>query len=90
MARFRKKPVVVEALQFDGANHALVLAWATALAGAGTMPIRVHETKRDSLIIDTLEGEHRADPADWIICGVQGEFYPVKPAIFEATYEVVD
>ena len=41
-------------------------------------------------IIETLEGEMRADPFDWIIKGVKGEFYPCKPDIFAATYEAVE
>jgi hypothetical protein len=40
--------------------------------------------------IDTIEGGHTACPGDWIITGVQGERYPCKPDIFEATYELVD
>jgi hypothetical protein len=40
--------------------------------------------------IETLEGTMTATPGDWIICGVQGELYPCKPDIFEATYEPVD
>jgi hypothetical protein len=39
------------------------------------------------VLIQTLEGEMRADPGDWIITGVKGETYPCKPDIFEATYE---
>lgn len=42
------------------------------------------------LVIRTLEGEMRADPGDWIIRGVQGEFYPCKPDIFAETYEAVE
>lgn len=45
--------------------------------------------KGRSLIIPTLEGDHEAQPGDWIIVGVQGEIYPCKPDIFEATYEQV-
>jgi hypothetical protein len=41
----------------------------------------------ETLIIHTLEGDHRADPGDWIIKGVKGEEYPCKPDIFDATYE---
>ncbi len=41
-------------------------------------------------MIHTLEGEMRADPLDWIIKGVKGEFYPCKPDIFAATYEAVN
>ena len=44
----------------------------------------------DSLLIVTLEGEMRADKGDYIIKGVQGEFYPCKPEIFEQTYEKVE
>jgi hypothetical protein len=40
--------------------------------------------------IDTLEGGHIVCPGDWIITGVQGEFYPCKPDIFEQTYEAVE
>jgi hypothetical protein len=43
----------------------------------------------DAIEISTLEGVMRADPGDWIIKGIAGEFYPVKPDIFEATYEAV-
>lgn len=42
------------------------------------------------ILIDTLEGQMRADPGDWIIRGVKGEFYPCKPDIFDATYEAVE
>lgn len=42
------------------------------------------------ILIDTLEGQVRADPGDWIIRGVKGEFYPCKPDIFDATYEAVE
>ncbi|HRK69589.1 MAG TPA: hypothetical protein PKY73_18730 [Hyphomonas sp.] len=42
------------------------------------------------ILIDTLEGQMRADPGDWIIKGVKGEFYPCKPDIFAATYEVAE
>lgn len=41
------------------------------------------------LVIPTLEGDHRADEGDWIVRGVKGEFYPVKPGIFDLTYEAV-
>ena len=44
----------------------------------------------EPFIIDTLEGQHRANVKDWIIKGVHGEFYPCKPDIFEQTYELVE
>lgn len=76
--KFRKKPVVIEAIQFTGVNG---LDVATFCKGA---PLK---TFGDSLVIPTLEGDHRADVGDWIIKGVNGEFYPCKPDIFDKTYE---
>lgn len=77
--RYRKKPVVVEAIQFTGHNDDKCLAFCPK---AFDSPERYA-----SLIIPTLEGDHRCNPGDWIIRGVKGEFYPCKPDIFEATYE---
>jgi hypothetical protein len=94
--KFRKKPVVIEAMQWPGHGQKPsmsesvddVLAfeeWITPLAkAAGRWPLRY---KGQSLIIPTLEGDHEAQPGDWIIRGVKGEIYPCKPDIFEATYE---
>lgn len=79
MPKFRKKPVVIEAVQWTGENIHVVLdfmRWRNA----------EHDTVR-GLTIRTLEGTHHASPGDWIIKGVQGEFYPCKPDIFAATYE---
>jgi len=75
--KFRKRPVVIEAMQYDGTNAEQVAAWAV-----GGSVIRI-----DGLAIQTLEGVMTAQPGDWILRGVQGEFYPCKPDIFEATYE---
>ena len=89
MPQFRKKPVVIEARQFNNdASGYELLHWVnTGQHAAG----REFATwLNNNLIIPTLEGDHRADPGDWIICGVAGEFYPCKPAIFEATYEAVE
>lgn len=82
MAKFRKKPVVIEAIQWLGHNF-------IELDDFVTIP---HETYPSDgyMIIPTLEGNHRADLGDFIIKGVAGEFYPCKPAIFEATYESVE
>jgi hypothetical protein len=83
MPRFRKKPVEIEAMQYPGmrehAEAAEVLRW---LEEHGVS--NYHDR---GLIIRTLEGDMLAQPGDWIIKGVQGEFYPCKPDIFEATYE---
>lgn len=74
--RFRKKPVVVEAVQWTGFNRDEIREFCN--------PGFDHDL---TLYIDTLEGTHRARPDDWIIKGVKGEFYPCKPDIFEATHE---
>ena len=82
--KFRKKPVEIEAVQFDGNNDAEVLDWMTS-HGYHWEEGRFHPGEK--LIIVTLEGNMKASTGDWIIRGVQGEFYPCKPDIFEATYE---
>lgn len=82
MPQLRKKPVVISAIQWDGANVDEVLAL-TLTKGS----VRRHG--QHGLAIDTLEGTMTADRYDWIICGVKGELYPCKPDIFAATYEAV-
>ena len=80
MARaYRKKPVVVEAVQWTGENHAEMCEF---------IDPEVFEIKpKEGLIIHTLEGDHHASPGDYIIKGVNGEFYPCKPDIFAKTYD---
>lgn len=86
--KYRKKPVVIEAKQLttDTANEVYdwIIANGGRITGAGGGDAGTH------LIIETLEGDHRADEGDWIIKGIQNEFYPCKPDIFEATYEPQD
>jgi len=82
--KFRKKPVVIEAVQWNGNNLEQVSD--LALEPSTSEVIR-HFGGDDYLYIDTLEGTMRADKGDWIIKGVKGEIYPCKPDIFEATYE---
>lgn len=80
MAKFRKKPIVIEARHFAEVRDGSVLCtWC-----GGTNEISPGEIQ-----ITTLEGTMTADLGDWIICGVKGEFYPCKPDIFVATYEAV-
>lgn len=84
MSRYRKKPVVVEAVQFTGRNFFEIAAF----LGHGPEVLDNLELKStDYPVIDTLEGAMTARPGDWIIKGVKGEFYPCKPDIFAATYE---
>ena len=82
--KFRKKPVVIEAIQWDGKNIDAVRAFMKPHYPGWGYPTPSH------LSIRTLEGDLRADVGDWIIKGVKGEFYPCKPDIFEQTYEPVE
>lgn len=106
MAFYRKKPVVIEAIQWNGTNADEValfgamafetdaLAWDYD-AGAYVYPggriafLGEGGMQPGCLLVPTLEGDMLARPNDWIIRGVQGEFYPCKPDIFAATYEPV-
>lgn len=83
MDKYRKKPVVIEAEQVIAGMQGDLVARAVTMGKA-----RLCED--DTILIDTLEGSMIARPNDWIICGVQGEFYPCKPDIFAATYEAVE
>jgi hypothetical protein len=84
--KFRKKPVEVEAEQFTGHNSTEIEAW---FIGHDARKYFGVENGGRGVLINTLEGTMRADPGDWIIKGIKGEFYPCKPDIFEATYEEV-
>ena len=78
MAKFRKKPVMIEAIQWRGDNLEEIKDF-----------MGYYEYAKKNLIIHTLEGKMMAQVNDWIIRGVQGEYYPCKPDIFEKTYEPV-
>ena len=91
--KFRKKPIVIEAVQYYNLNHHEIetfigkkieqeLESETAYLAGKAAP-------SFSLIIPTLEGDHKAMPGDWIIKGIEGEFYPCKDSIFKKTYEEV-
>ena len=95
--KYRKRPVVIDAVQWSGTaeNASVVIDW---ILSSGIRSARYHDPEELSdlsydppkIEIDTLEGSITASPQDYIIQGVQGEFYPCKPDIFEATYELVD
>lgn len=92
--RYRKKPVKVEAIRFDGTfdSYMEIAEWA-AEHGSLNVNIREYgdgEGDHTHLMVHTLEGAMRGEPGDYIIRGVQGEFYPCKPDIFEQTYEAVE
>lgn len=86
MARFRKKPVVIEAVEWDGdatkANSFIGESYGVNWEYAGPAD--------RAIVIPTREGKMRGEVGDWIIKGVKGEFYPCKPDIFAATYEPVE
>ncbi|MDD5358233.1 MAG: hypothetical protein PHX80_03750 [Candidatus Nanoarchaeia archaeon] len=85
--KYRKKPVVIEAVQWTGLNEPEVVSFCSAAYWDGELPINA---ENGVLIIKTLEGQMAASFGDYIIKGVKGEFYPCKPDIFEATYEKVE
>ena len=78
--QFRKKPVVIDAVQFTGENIDDIRAFTGD-------PKLLFNKKERQCFIRTSEGEMTANANDWIIKGVKGEFYPCKPDIFAATYE---
>lgn len=88
MPKFRKKPVVIEAVKFTGNIPRIEVFMGTAVKCLRALT-NGHSVV-NGLIIATLEGDMRADIEDWIIKGVNGEFYPCKPDIFAKTYEPVD
>lgn len=81
--KYRKRPVEVEAIQFDGWNWREVYQFISNEPLMFTQDFR----KEEYLFIDTLEGVMKASIGDYIIKGVHGEFYPCKPDIFHETYE---
>jgi hypothetical protein len=86
VTRWRKKPVVIEAVRWTGTNTAEITRW---LTDAGAFDRLSLSTTTADLVIHTLEGDMRADVGDYVIRGVKGEFYPCKPGIFAETYEPV-
>lgn len=93
MPKFRKKPVVVEAVQWIGNDREMF----DFLTDSKDFPLTTaeesfyidHSRGDGGLVIKTPEGEHFASKDDYIIKGVRGEFYPCKPDIFEETYDPV-
>jgi hypothetical protein len=106
MGKFRKKPVIIEAVQvnaadyngqhFDGSPFSEMTPWLVDALEGGQVAIYPADLDYALWRINTLEdgpngeAKHIAEPGDWIIRGVKGELYPCKPDIFEATYEAVD
>lgn len=100
LVRATKKPVTVEAIQYvvvskrqckygvhEETNSGEIAQWMGKITQQATVPDG-SKTGRKELVISTLEGDMRAQLGDWIIKGVNGEFYPCKPDIFEKTYDL--
>ena len=92
--KFRKRPVVIEAVQFDGSHLSAekIIEWVNKCTGYDsakdcTPPILFYYGE---MTIRTLEGDMTGKKGDWIIQGVNNEFYPCKPDIFKKTYEKVE
>lgn len=83
MPYFRKKPIVIEAVKLTKENWPDIIDWMT-INGA------VFRGESEGLIVETLEGDMTAQFGDWILRGLFNEFYPCKPDVFEASYELVD
>lgn len=88
--KYRKKPVVIDAIQYTGNNDYEISKWSNNLVYSSPVLEPTENNPSGSYLqIKTLEGVMTAIVGDWIIKGVNGEFYPCKPDIFEKTYERV-
>lgn len=87
--KFRKKPVVIEAVQYDGKAGVVLDFLAAEELERVVFESSDVQTDR-KVIIRTLEGDMAVSRGDWIIRGIKGELYPCKPDIFAATYEKAD
>ena len=91
MENYRKKPVVIQATQWDG-THKDMERIECGNPKLVTLSSFTHPQNNVVMNwkIGTLEGGHEVSPQDFIIKGVKGEFYPCKPDVFEMTYEAVE
>lgn len=89
MAKFRKKPVIIDAVQITNATFDTAHPNPEHLTSTDDRRITYDPVER-CVFIKTLEGVMRGDLGDWLITGVKGEVYPCKPDIFAATYEPVE
>ncbi|MFB5623347.1 MAG: hypothetical protein ACE5RP_00300 [Nitrosopumilus sp.] len=85
--KFKKKPVVIEAIQWNGNNNEEVVDF----IGWDNLNAEFKENESDvNFSISTLKGDMKVSMGDWVIKGIKGEFYTCKPEIFEETYELVE
>ena len=89
MKQYRKKPVTIEAVQFDGLNPTEIKDFV-----GENCEVEIYNNEVTPpiarIVIHTLEGDMEVSKGDYVIKGVKGEFYPCKPDIFEQTYESVE
>ena len=89
--KFRKKPVIIDAVQWNGTYEGMNMVF---LEFPDIITRCLNCSRKNNTVqlweIGTLEGGHIVSPGDWIIKGIAGEYYPCKPDIFEKTYEQVD
>lgn len=92
--KFRKRPVVVEAVQYTEHDaREIMIGLVDTFFGHPAQRVTTEEgavVRTGKIMVRTLEGPLLASPGDWIVRGIQGEEYPVKPEVFEKTYEPVD
>lgn len=89
MARFRQKPLTIDAMQFDGKNATEIYRWASDLIGPDA-DVPIVEPLGSPLVIKTLEGDKAAMPGDFIICDGYKQLFVRKPELFAKTYEAVN
>ena len=85
--KYRKKPIVIDAIKFSRDNFKIVESFTNNKAHMLRIPKCMDGVA--TCIIDTLEGPMNATEGDFIIKGINGEFYPCKPDIFNKTYESI-
>ena len=86
MAQYRKKPLVIEAIQYRREKNIMEVQ---NFFGDGNGRDLIYSEERNEYFIKTLEGDMYLNDGDWVIKGIGGEFYPCKPDIFEKTHEAV-
>ena len=85
--KYRKRPVVIEAIKYERKHIGRALNFCNKFEGNPKLRYNPHDNE---YYVDTLEGCMKVTEGDYIIKGVNGEFYPCKPDIFEKTYEKLD
>lgn len=89
MAKYRKLPVVIDAVQWSGNVFDEVTDWISAALSTGVGEVGGIFRLGDEIHVFTIEGTMKAQPGDYILRGIKGEIYPCKPDIFKNTYEKV-